>query len=105
MNPLAPYPMAITAAVLVPVIMWLTTWPIHPPTEAQAASLAVLILAVIGALHAWLGGHLQPNAMIAMGQQAQDQTVDPAPGRTPDHPPELAAAIALAKDAKAQRLP
>ncbi len=58
MNPLAAYPLAVTAAVLVPVIMWLTTWPLQPPTDAQAGALAALIMAVVGDLHVWLGGHL-----------------------------------------------
>jgi len=92
MNPIAAYPLAITAAVLVPVIMWLTTWPLHPPTEAQAADLAVLIIAIVGDLHAWLGGHLQAGAM----QQQQ----------RPDHPEDQTwpnGAPRLSRDAQAQR--
>jgi hypothetical protein len=53
-NPLAVYPMAVTAASLVPVIMWITTWPLAAPTEAQAGAIAVLIMALGGCIHAWL---------------------------------------------------
>jgi putative flippase GtrA len=41
----------VSAANLVPVIIWLSVWPLQPPDEAQAASIAALILAAGGLIH------------------------------------------------------
>ncbi len=52
MSPANYTPVGMTAATLVPVILWVTHWPIQPPTEAQAAALAALLIAAGGAIHA-----------------------------------------------------
>lgn len=48
----------ITAMTLVPVIMWLSDWPLKAPTEAQASALALLAYALIldirAAVASWL---------------------------------------------------
>jgi hypothetical protein len=56
MNPASYTSVGVSAAVLTPVIMWLTTWPIHSPTEAQAGALSALIIALIGGIHTIIQG-------------------------------------------------
>ncbi len=51
MTPSQYVPVGVTASVLTPVILWLTTWPIQPPTEAQAGAIAALLIAAIGGVH------------------------------------------------------
>lgn len=42
----------LSAANLVPVIMWLSKWPLQPLNEAQAGAIAGLLLAAGGLIHA-----------------------------------------------------
>jgi len=48
----------VTAMTLVPVIMWLSDWPLKAPTEAQASAIALLVYALIldirAAVASWL---------------------------------------------------
>jgi hypothetical protein len=48
----------ITAMTLVPVIMWLSDWPLKGPTEAQASALALLVYALILDIRAAVTGWL-----------------------------------------------
>lgn len=54
----------ITAMTLVPVIMWLSAWPLQPPSEAQASALALLVYALIldirAAVASWLAARRSP---------------------------------------------
>ncbi len=52
MNPAQYTSVGVSAAVLTPVIMWLCTWPIQPPNDAQAGGIAALIIAAVGGIHA-----------------------------------------------------
>ena len=49
----------ITAMTLVPVIMWLSAWPLQAPSEAQASALALLVYALILDVRAFLVGRLE----------------------------------------------
>ena len=86
MNPLAAYPMAITAASLVPVIMWLGDWPLKSPSQAVASSIAVLIVGLTGSVHAWLGGHLVPD-LDKLADQLAEYLRQRVNTRTPVDPP------------------
>ena len=54
----------VTAMTLVPVIMWLSVWPLQPPSEAQASALALLVYALIldirAAVASWLAARRSP---------------------------------------------
>ena len=58
MNPSQYTSIGVSAAVLTPVIMWLFTWPIHAPTDAQAGGIAAILIAIAGGTHAAVRSYL-----------------------------------------------
>jgi len=62
MNPSQYTSVGVSAAVLAPVIMWLFTWPIHTPTDAQAGAIAALLIAAVGGIHGTINAYLAYRA-------------------------------------------
>lgn len=52
MSPSQYVSVGVTTAMLIPVITWLTHWPIQPPSNDQVAAVAGLLIAAGGAIHA-----------------------------------------------------
>jgi hypothetical protein len=52
MKPAEYVSIGVTAAMLTPVITWLTTWPIQAPYDAQAAAISAVLIAAIGGIDA-----------------------------------------------------